>query len=353
MAGPGVAEADPGIFAQLPAIPEVAIADAAALDARLSGATAPFVVRGLVREWPLVAAGSRSASEARAYLLAKARDLPFTVSVGQPTTDGGRLFYEEADGGVLAMNFRTLRAKLGDIFAQIEQMEGRPDAPPVYLASVDVKGFFQGLHEANHVDLGDRQPLGSIWIGTRTRVAAHNDAPANLACVAAGRRRFTLFPRDQFRNLYLGPVDNTPAGRPVSMVDFHAPDLDRFPRFAEALAHGQVADLNAGDAIYIPSMWWHHVEALAPFNILVNYWWRETPRWLGNPQDALNLAMMAVRDLPAADREHWRDLFDFYVFGDAAAAAAHIPEGGRGVLGAMTPESAGRMRAYLLRQLQQ
>ena len=344
-----MAEADPGIFAGLPAVAEVAASDAADLDARLRTAERPFVVRGLVSDWPLVAAGRRSGREARAYLLARCRDMPFTVSVGAPATDGGRLFYDEAMG----MNFRTLRATLPDIFGQIDQLEDRRDAPPVYLASIDVKGFFHGLHEANHVDLGERQPLASIWMGTRTRVAAHNDTPANLACVAVGRRRFTLFPRDQFRNLYLGPVDNTPAGRAVSMVDFHAPDLTRFPRFADALAHASVAELEAGDAVYIPSMWWHHVEGLAPFNILVNYWWRETPRWLGNPQDALNHAMMAVRDLPEADRRHWRDLFDYYVFGDAEAAAAHIPEGGRGVLAPMTPSSAERLRNFLLRNLQQ
>lgn len=348
-----MAEADPGPLAAARPAAEATVADAAALDARLRGATEPFVVRGLIAEWPLVEAARRSGREARAYLLARARDLPFTVSVGAPATDGGRLFYDEASDAALPMNFRTLRAKLPEIFHRIDLSEDRADAPPIYLASIDVKGFFQGLHEANQVDLGDRAPLASIWIGTRTRIAAHNDTPANLACVAAGRRRFTLFPRDQFRNLYLGPIDNTPAGRPVSMVDFHAPDLDRFPRFAEALAHAQVAELDAGDVLYIPSMWWHHVEGLAPFNILVNYWWRETPRWLGNPQDALNHAMMAVRDLPEADRRHWRDLFDHYVFGDAAAAAAHIPEGGRGVLAPMTPESAGRLRSYILRQLQQ
>jgi hypothetical protein len=341
-----VADADPGPLRGLAAIPEVALAGPASLDAQLRAAEAPFVVRGLVSDWPLVAAARRSAREARAYLLAHAVDRPFTVSVGAPES-GGRLFYDAA----MAMNFRTLKAKLPEILARIDGFEGRTDAPVIYLASIGVRDHFRGLHEANHVDLGDRTALDSIWIGTRTRIAAHNDFPNNLACVAAGRRRFTLFPPDQFRNLYLGPVDNTPAGRAVSMVDFHAPDYARHPRFREAMRHAQVAELEPGDALYIPSMWWHHVEGLEPFNILVNYWWRESPRWLGQPQDALNHAMLAIRDLPAHEKAHWRDLFDHYVFNNEEGVVAHIPEDARGVLAPLTPESAGRIRAFLLRAL--
>lgn len=237
------------------------------------------------------------------------------------------------------------------MFAAIEAVESDANAPAVYLASIDVHDFFDGIHEANHVDLGDRSCLASIWMGTRTRIAAHNDFPDNLACVAVGRRRFTLFPPDQFRNLYLGPIDNTPAGRAVSMVDLHAPDFAAHPRFREALHHAMVAELEPGDAIHIPSMWYHHVEGLDPFNVLVNYWWRDTPRWLGQPQDALNLAIMAIRDLPEDEKAHWRDLFEYYVFSNGDEVVAHIPEEARSVLAPLTPESAARIRAYLLRQL--
>jgi hypothetical protein len=341
-----MADAEPDLLAALPRIAEVTAAGADDLDRRLAEATEPFVVRGLVAGWPLVEAGRRSGRDARDYLLRRRRDVPFTVSIGTPDS-GGRLFYDDAMG----MNFRTARAKLPDIFAKIDEVEGQVDAPPIYLASVDMQGFFQGLHEANRVPLGDRDALASIWIGTRTRIAAHNDVPANLACVAVGRRRFTLFPPEQFRNLYLGPVDNTPAGRAVSMVDFHAPDLAAHPRFREALAHARVAELQAGDALHIPALWWHHVEGLAPFNVLVNYWWRDTPRWLGHPQDALNHALLAIRDLPADQKAHWRDLFDHYVFANDEGSVAHIPDGARSILDPLTAESAGRIRAYLLRQL--
>jgi hypothetical protein len=341
-----VADAATDIFAGLPPVPEVAVADAAALDAALQTADRPFVVRGLIADWPLVQAGRRSAQDARRYILDHRRDVPFTVSVGA-NGSGGRLFYDAAMG----MNFATFQSKLDEVFAHIDAAERASEARPIYLASIDMQGFFNGLHEANHVDLGNRAPLASIWMGTRTRIAAHNDVPDNLACVAVGRRRFTVFPREQFRNLYLGPIDNTPAGRAVSMVDFHDPDFTAHPGFRDALASAQVAELEAGDALYIPALWWHHVEGLAAFNVLVNYWWRTTPRWLGQPQDALNHAILAVRDLPEDQKRHWRDMFDHYVFANDAATTAHIPDGARSILATLTAESAGRLRAFLLRAL--
>lgn len=341
-----MAEGSASIFAALAAVEEREAADAAALDSLLRGARTPFVIRGLVRDWPLVQASLRSAAEARAQLVGHARPVPFAVSIGAPGGDG-RLFYDAA----MQMNFQMAKGKLADIFAGIDANEGRADAPMIYLGSIDVPAHFDELEADNHLDLGTREPLVSLWIGTPTRIAAHNDFPDNLACCVAGKRRFTLFPPDQFRNLYLGPIDNTPAGRAVSMVDFHAPDLAAHPRFAEALAQALVAELEPGDALFIPSMWWHHVEGLAPFNVLMNYWWRETPRFLGQPQDALNHAILSIRDLPEAEKAIWRDLFDHYVFGNGPEATDHIPAGARGVLDPLDAEAAGRLRSFLLRTL--
>lgn len=341
-----MADAGASIFAELPRVEERCLAAPGELRALLDSQPGPFVVRGLVADWPLVEAGRQSARTARDYLLGKSTAAPLTLHVGR--TDGDeRLFYDDAYG----MNFETARGRLDEIFVRFDAREDAGDGPSLYLTSIDMRTFFRGLAEDNPSPVAGFNPLESIWIGTNTRVAAHNDFPRNLACCAVGKRRFTIFPPDQFANLYLGPIENTPAGRPVSMVDFHDPDMARFPRFAEALPHAQVAELEPGDAIYLPSMWWHHVEGLAPFNVLVNYWWRDTPAYLGQPQEALNHALLAIRDLPESERAIWRDLFEHYVFAPDDGVTAHLPPEARGILAPLTAESAGRIRSFLLRTL--
>ena len=341
-----MAEAQHSTFAALPPVIERKAPTAQILDELLQGARSPFVIRGLVADWPMVHAGLRSGRDARKYLLERAKAVPFSVSIGSPGHDG-RMFYNAA----MDMNFRMARGNLADIFGGIDDNEDRRDPPTVYLASIDVPSHFNGLEDENSLDLGLRHPIVSLWMGTPTRIAAHNDFPDNLACCVTGRRRFTLFPPEQFPNLYLGPIDNTPAGRAISMVDFHAPDLTKHPRFGQALAQAQIAELEPGDALFIPSMWWHHVEGLAPFNILLNYWWRDTPRFLGQPQDALNHALMTIRDLPDDDKAIWRQLFEHYVFANGPMVTDHIPVGARGVLDPLNAETAGSLRAYLLRTL--
>lgn len=336
---------EPDIFSRLASIKEV---NASSLD-EMRPAMAdgqPFVVRGLVKDWPLVQAGLTSGAAAREYLLSKSKDIPYVVNVGPPENEG-RIFYRDD----MSMNVRMGKAPLGEIFERMSGCEDATEQPVVYMSSVNTKTFFDGLHEDNNLDFGDQNALESIWIGTRTRIAAHNDFPDNIACVAAGERRFTVFPPEQFTNLYIGPIDNTPAGRSISMVDFHRPDFERFPKFRQALETGITATLAPGDAIYIPSMWWHHVEGLSAFNVLVNYWWRETPRYLGGAQNALNHAIMAIRDLPAEERKHWRDLFDYYVFENGPEVTDHIPEQGRGVLAPLDAQSAARLRSFLIKML--
>lgn len=318
-----------------------------ALDARLAATEQPVVMRQIAARWPLAAVGRESAAEARRYLLAHARDRLFEMQVGRPSAE--RVFYDEH----MALDFRVEKVLLAEAFALLEQAETQVSPPLIYLPSINIHDYFDGLERDNHLPLGDRATRDGIWIGGRTRIAAHNDISHNVAVAAVGRRRFTLFPPDQFANLYLGPLEHSPGGRPVSMVDFAAPDWEAHPRFRAALAEARVAELEPGDGLFIPTGWYHHVEALDPFNVLVNYWWNDEPRFLGHPEDALYHAILAIRDLPPSSREHWRAMFDHYVFRADSSVDEHIPEPARGILAPLDARTAQQLRAYLLRRLTQ
>ncbi len=310
-------------------------------------ATQPLVLKGLVAKWPVVRAGLESDEAAAAYLRRFYRDATVGAMLGMPDIDG-RFFYNEDLSG---FNFRPVKIKLDTILDEIARHQHAERPPAIYVGSTTVDVCLPGFRAENDLDLGDRQPLASVWIGNRTRIAAHHDLPDNIACVAAGHRRFTLFPPGELGNLYIGPLDFTPAGQAISLVDFAKPDFEKFPKFAEALKTAQVAELGPGDAIFIPSMWWHHIESLDSFNVLVNYWWRQSPPWMDSPMNALMLAIMSVRDLPPEQRKAWRDLFNHYVFEADDHTTNHIPPKARRVLSPLDAEAARELRARLLQKL--
>jgi Cupin-like domain len=328
-------------------IREVAGVDPLALPAEVLESTEPLVLRGLVAHWPMVRAARQSADAATRYLLGFYRDATVGAMLGAPEIEG-RFFYNEDLSG---FNFKPVKIRLDDVLAEITRHAGAERPPSIYVGSTTIDTALPGFREHNDLEFGARNPLVSIWIGNRARVAAHHDLPDNLACVVAGHRRFTLFPPDQLANLYVGPLDFTPAGQAISLVDFARPDYARFPRFAQALAAARVAEVAAGDAIFIPSMWWHHIEALDAFNVLVNYWWRQSPVYMDSPISALMLAIMTVRELPPAQRAAWENLFRHYVFEADETTSAHIPEKSRWSLGPLNEEAVREMRARLLARL--
>ena len=321
--------------------------DPQALGDTLLQSTEPMVLRGLVARWPAVQAAVASEQGAEQYVRRFYQDASVVAFLGAPAIDG-RFFYNEDLSG---FNFAPIRARLDAILDEIAEHRHDARPPSVYVGSTTIETCLPGFCEENPINLGARDALASVWIGNRTRIAAHYDVPDNLACVVAGHRRFTLFPPDQLRNLYIGPLDFTPAGQPISLVDFKQPDLQRFPQFSEAQKHAHVADLGPGDAIFIPSMWWHHVEALDSFNVLVNYWWRQSPDYMDTPTNTLMLALMSMRDLPSAQRAAWQEIFRHYVFEADGTTCAHIAPEARRLLAPLNDDSARSLRAQLIKKM--
>lgn len=319
---------------------------------RLIEEQTPTILRGVAAHWPLTEAGRASAGAAIDYILGFYGGQPVAGYTAPPEV-GGRYFYDDAATG---FNFARERVQLDEYLGRVRAHLDATDAPSFYVGSTDLDLYLPGFRRhndliLNHPIFAAHAPLVSIWLGNRTTATAHYDMSNNIACCLVGRRRFTLFPPAQVANLYPGPLEPTPGGQVLSMVDFSAPDFDRHPRFADALASAEVAELGPGDILFYPALWWHHVEALEGFNAMVNYWWNIAPAFLDSPQNTLLHAMLSLRDRPDAEKQGWRALFDYYIFGPAERPIAHLPEAARGPLAPLDDLAARRLRAMLLHKL--
>ena len=335
---------DATMTASLPSMPEVHGVDRARFEAEILPGNAPVVLRGVASGWPAVAKGHASPLALAQYLATKDNGRPVDALMTRPE-EGGRLFF---DATMTGFNYVHSKLPVSHVLEQILRYAQFERAPAVVVQSAAIVNCMPELKRDHVLPLLDDSVEPRAWIGTATVTPAHFDESHNIAVCVAGRRRFTLLPPEQVANLYVGPLDHAPAGRPISVVDFLKPDFDRFPRFRDALAHAQVAELEPGDAIYMPPLWWHHVESLAQLNMLVNYWWEPPP----SPGLAtLIYATAALRALPPAQRHAWRHLFEHYVFNAEPGDADHIPPDRRSVLLDMSPEDHVRLRKFLSERL--
>lgn len=302
----------------------------------------PLVIRGLVRDWPVVKWAMES-------------DTAFAQGVAQWDSGGdvNTLMIAPEAGGVVGytpdmngFNYQHFKVPVTLGLARLAKYSRRPDAPGLAIQSAMIRDCLPGFLAEHSLPFLDSTVEPRLWIGNKVTTPTHFDSQHNIACVVCGVRRFTLFPPEQLPNLYIGPLDYAPTGAAISMARLDQADDPRFPRLKIALAAAQVAELHPGDAIYMPPLWWHNVESLAQLNALVNYWWATVDVDGYNPghaRAALYHCLLAFRALPPAERANWRNLLDHYVFGDTDAAA-HIPEPLRGVLGPFTPECVEQLK---------
>ena len=210
----------------------------------------PVVLRGMIRDWPAMHRWSLD------YLGTAYATTPVVTL----RAESGRVIMNSERGAVEErMQLRDFIAALhtgADDRYLTSRMSALPeslrrDAPlPLYCACAS-------WHNSN------------LWIGPAGTIAClHRDLADNLHGVVSGRKRFTLVAPRQSSLVYPnGLFHSFPNG---CRVDVEHPDFRRFPRLrgVETL----VAELEPGDAIYIPRRWWHHARTLA-VSVSVNFWW--------------------------------------------------------------------------------
>ncbi len=307
----------------------------------------PLVLRGLVGAWPAVHCATRSPQDLRVYLSQFDQGREAEVFVGDAAI-GGRYYYTEDLKG---FNFTRRRMPFGAALEAIAAGRSAPGEPTLYLGSIPANEYLPGFAQANALPVLPPHIAPRIWLGHASRVSAHFDTYDNVACVIAGRRRFTLYPPQTTGSLYVGPIDHTMAGQPVGLAVGSTPGDPRYPRFEQVREQALVAELGPGDALYLPKLWWHQVEGLEPFNALVNYWWDAFAAGPDAPYASMLLGLISIAERPAAERRAWRALFDHYVFRPERHPLEHLPPEQHGLLGPLRPDNYRRIRAWVMRLL--
>lgn len=308
----------------------------------------PVVIRGLVANWPVVQAANTSPRTLQEYLRAFDSGGRFETFFGDPAI-AGKYYYNP---GLAGFNFerRTLRFTEA-VEAIMEAVERPGPGKSVYVGSAPTRDCLPGFTARNPMPFLAADTGPRIWLGTAANVSSHYDTFDNLACVIAGRRRFTLYAPELIGKLYVGPIDNTMAGAPVSLAASAPPGSAReFPLFEEIRDQALQTELQPGDALYLPKLWWHQVESLAPLNGLVNYWWDACSAGPDLPYTALLLSMITIAERPAAERKAWQAFFDHYVFRSKGHPLAHLPPEQHGLLGPLK-DNYSKIRARVIHLL--
>lgn len=303
----------------------------------------PVVIRGAVADWPLAEIAASEDGALAAYLARFDAGRQVEAFVGDAAIAGRYQYSEDLSG----FNFRRQAMPLGDA---VRRIAAGSDSETLYVGSLPMAVALPGLAEDNALPFAPPGVAPLIWIGHASIIACHYDMMDNIACVVAGQRTFTLYPPDAIGDLYVGPIDHTMAGQPVALAAEAAPGDPRYPRFEQARHRAVTVELGPGDALYMPKLWWHRVEATGALNILVNYWWDAFPVGPDQPFPTLLLAMSAIAARPLAERAAWRAWFDHYVFRPDGHPLAHLPEERHGILGE-SPANAKMVRAHAMRML--
>ncbi len=310
--------------------------------------SSPLVLRGFANSWKIVRKANLGIHAITDYLLSHYQGIPVTT-YRLNAKEKGRVFYNADFSG---FNYDSSKEHFNNIIKSVLEAQNNEIADAVYVGSTSVDSFFSSLSQELPVTQLLDNAINNIWLGNRSRIAAHYDLKQNLACVVAGRRQFLLFPPEQVKNLYVGPLDKAPGGQEISLVDFKAIDLKAFPRVKDALESAQIVTLDPGDALILPTMWWHQVEGLDDFNVLLNYWWNTESGALSQPKDALLMAMMTIRDLPEPQKTAWRSFFEHFVFDFDEQNFEQLPAHVKGVLQSpIDRETQFKLRAQLQNHL--
>ncbi|XP_031573173.1 uncharacterized protein LOC116307162 [Actinia tenebrosa] len=140
--------------------------------------------------------------------------------------------------------------------------------------------------------------------GTSSRI--HIDTDENLLCVIHGHKSVILVSPEYSNYLYAD--DSLVLG--VSDIDPQSVDMEKFPRVKNV--RYQLANVEEGDIVYIPNMWWHQVVSRSERQQAIALWWKSKPFWREQGRTSIpNKAKEHIKDDPHRKYSYAKALEDY------------------------------------------
>ncbi|KAH3859035.1 bifunctional peptidase and (3S)-lysyl hydroxylase Jmjd7-like [Dreissena polymorpha] len=240
----------------------------------------PVVINNAIKRWPALTKWSNQ------YLRDKIGTKEVTVAVtpngyADAVTDGKFVLPEQRSMSMSAfLDIMENPGSANGIFYVQKQNSNLTDE------FVSIMGDVEELSWGS--EAFDKKPDAvNFWMGDHRAVTSmHRDHYENLYCVVRGWKKFTLLPPTDlpyvpYETFDVGTFkevdgkfiveDNEDMEKvPWIALDPLSPDYDRFPAFKSTCPIE--VTVHAGQVLYLPSLWFHHVQQ-SHGCIAVNYWY--------------------------------------------------------------------------------
>lgn len=236
----------------------------------------PVVLTGCMEDWKLYRAlrASSTYEQKLAVLGSLVGESPVTFH-RLPREHKGQFHFQPGNLSHLTFGQKTKQANVPfDVFASqaLRSLNGAAE-DYVYMQAHYIAPktpLFEALGPNVLSFLGEDQVHATLWVGSNGQVVnLHYDDFLTFICMADGVKRVTMFSPDLLANIYQAPFDRMIECAQVSLVRLLEMDLKRYPLLEQALPQAQMVELQPGEVLLIPPMWWHHVESFG-LNVMVN-----------------------------------------------------------------------------------
>ncbi|KAH7914350.1 cupin-like domain-containing protein [Hygrophoropsis aurantiaca] len=271
---------------------------------RLIHISRPVVIKGLQ-----IPASARWTND---YLVKKMGE--HSISVAFTPNGLADAVTRDSDGKLYFTEPYTSQMTMQEFFDQLMKN------PILYLQSQNGNLYSSAFYEQDGRDSSEFQSLRAdvpskhpdavnLWIGDeRSTTSIHSDPYENIYTVVQGSKHFTLLPpadgwclqeRNYPHATYTpSPLDSnlvlTPSSSKTPYVRWSSIADPHLPEALPPEVHPLSITLEAGDTLYLPVGWWHHVRQSGDITVAVNWWYDAEVQ--GSTWVWLN--MLRARDVP-------------------------------------------------------